>query len=33
MPSKRPSLKDIAEISGVSIGTVDMVLHNRGEIV
>ena len=25
-------LKDIAEIAGVSIGTVDRVIHNRGEV-
>jgi LacI family transcriptional regulator len=29
---KRIGIKDIAEMSGVSIGTVDRVLHNRGEV-
>ncbi|MGC8777064.1 MAG: LacI family DNA-binding transcriptional regulator [Candidatus Caldatribacteriaceae bacterium] len=29
---KHPTIKDIAEISGFSIGTVDRALHNRGEI-
>lgn len=29
---KRVGVKDIAEKSGVSIGTVDRVLHNRGEV-
>jgi LacI family transcriptional regulator len=28
----RIRIKDIAEMSGVSIGTVDRVLHNRGEV-
>lgn len=32
MPSKRARIKDIAELAGVSIGTVDRVLHNRGEV-
>jgi LacI family transcriptional regulator len=30
--SKRIRIKDIAEKAGVSIGTVDRVLHNRGEV-
>ena len=25
-------IKDIAEIANVSIGTVDRVIHNRGEV-
>ncbi|MGQ9472875.1 MAG: LacI family DNA-binding transcriptional regulator [Candidatus Caldatribacteriaceae bacterium] len=29
---KRPTIKDIAELSGVSIGTVDRALHGRKEI-
>jgi len=29
---RKARLKDIAAISGVSIGTVDRVLHNRGEV-
>ncbi|MBN2165173.1 MAG: substrate-binding domain-containing protein [Marinilabiliaceae bacterium] len=29
---KRARIKDIASIAGVSIGTVDRVLHNRGEV-
>jgi LacI family transcriptional regulator len=32
MSPKRARIKDIAELSGVSIGTVDRVLHNRGEV-
>jgi LacI family transcriptional regulator len=32
MPSKKARIKDIARIAGVSIGTVDRVLHNRGEV-
>jgi LacI family transcriptional regulator len=32
MPSKKPRIKDIANLAGVSIGTVDRVLHNRGEV-
>lgn len=30
--SKRIRIKDIAERAGVSIGTVDRVIHNRGEV-
>ena len=29
---KRPRIKDIAERAGVSVGTVDRVLHQRGEV-
>lgn len=32
MPPKKARIKDIAELAGVSIGTVDRVLHNRGEV-
>jgi LacI family transcriptional regulator len=32
MPSKKARIKDIAELAGVSIGTVDRVLHKRGEV-
>jgi LacI family transcriptional regulator len=32
MSWKKARIKDIADISGVSIGTVDRVLHNRGEV-
>jgi len=32
MTVKKARLKDIAELSGVSIGTVDRVLHDRGEV-
>ncbi len=32
MPPKKARIKDIARIAGVSIGTVDRVLHNRGEV-
>ncbi|XOV94698.1 MAG: LacI family DNA-binding transcriptional regulator [Bacteroidota bacterium] len=32
MESKKVSIKDIAQKSGVSIGTVDRVIHNRGEV-
>ncbi|MEN3186883.1 MAG: substrate-binding domain-containing protein, partial [Atribacterota bacterium] len=30
--AKRPTIKDIARISGFSTGTVDRALHNRGDI-
>nr|WP_299385626.1 LacI family DNA-binding transcriptional regulator [Allomuricauda sp.] len=32
MPIKRITIKEIAQKAGVSIGTVDRVLHNRGEV-
>jgi LacI family transcriptional regulator len=32
MPNKKARIKDIALLAGVSIGTVDRVLHNRGEV-
>ena len=32
MPSKKTRIKDIARLAGVSIGTVDRVIHNRGEV-
>jgi LacI family transcriptional regulator len=32
MPSKKARIKDIAKLAGVSIGTVDRVIHNRGEV-
>jgi LacI family transcriptional regulator len=32
MPSKKARIKDIAHLAGVSIGTVDRVLHERGEV-
>jgi LacI family transcriptional regulator len=32
MPSRKARIKDIAMLAGVSIGTVDRVLHNRGEV-
>lgn len=32
MPSKKARIKDIAMLAGVSIGTVDRVLHERGEV-
>jgi LacI family transcriptional regulator len=32
MPSRKARIKDIALLAGVSIGTVDRVLHNRGEV-
>lgn len=32
MPQKKARIKDIARMAGVSIGTVDRVIHNRGEV-
>ena len=32
MPPKKARIKDIAVLAGVSIGTVDRVLHKRGEV-
>jgi len=32
MHSRKTRLKDIAKIAGVSIGTIDRVIHNRGEV-
>jgi LacI family transcriptional regulator len=32
MPAKKARIKDIADLAGVSIGTVDRVLHERGEV-
>jgi len=32
MPPKKARIKDIAMLAGVSIGTVDRVLHKRGEV-
>ena len=32
MPAKKARIKDIAILAGVSIGTVDRVLHERGEV-
>ena len=32
MPQKNLTIKDIAQLAGVSIGTVDRVLHQRGEV-
>jgi LacI family transcriptional regulator len=32
MSSKKPRIKDIARMAGVSIGTIDRVIHNRGEV-
>lgn len=32
MPSKKARIKDIAKLAGVSIGTIDRVLHDRGEV-
>ena len=29
---RRATIKDIASLANVSIGTVDRVLHNRGEV-
>jgi LacI family transcriptional regulator len=31
-PGKKITIKDIAQMAGVSIGTVDRVIHNRGEV-
>jgi len=31
-PGKKLTIKDIAQLAGVSIGTVDRVIHNRGEV-
>lgn len=32
MSSKKARIKDIARMAGVSIGTIDRVIHNRGEV-
>lgn len=32
MENKNYTIKDIARMSGVSAGTVDRVLHNRGDV-
>jgi LacI family transcriptional regulator len=32
MPNRKTRIKDIANLAGVSIGTVDRVIHNRGEV-
>jgi LacI family transcriptional regulator len=32
MPQKKARIKDIAKLAGVSIGTVDRVIHDRGEV-
>ncbi len=32
MPQKRLTVKEIARLAGVSIGTVDRVLHDRGDV-
>jgi LacI family transcriptional regulator len=32
MSQKKTRIKDIARLAGVSIGTVDRVIHNRGEV-
>lgn len=31
-PSKKVTIKDVAQMAGVSKGTVDRVIHNRGEV-
>jgi len=31
-PDKKITIRDIAQLAGVSIGTVDRVIHNRGEV-
>jgi LacI family transcriptional regulator len=32
MPQRKTRIKDIALLAGVSIGTVDRVIHERGEV-
>ncbi len=32
MPTRKTRIKDIAKLAGVSIGTVDRVIHERGEV-
>ena len=32
MQNEKPTINDIARLSGLSKGTVDRVLHNRGEV-
>lgn len=32
MASRKARIKDIARLAGVSIGTIDRVIHNRGEV-
>jgi LacI family transcriptional regulator len=32
MPPRKTRIKDIARMAGVSIGTVDRVIHERGEV-
>ena len=31
-PDKKVTIKDVAQLAGVSKGTVDRVIHNRGEV-